>query len=40
MTEVWKERAKKELGEMEEEEVDEQLKELAASLPNDWPLPR
>ena len=39
LSEAWKERASKELGEVEEQ-VENQLKELAASLPNDWPLPR
>jgi len=39
LSEVWKERASKEVGEVEEQ-VEKQLKELAASLPNDWPLPR
>jgi len=39
LSEAWKERASKELGEVEEQ-VEKQLKELAASLPNDWPLPR
>ena len=39
LSEVWKERASKEVGEVEEQ-VEKHLKELAASLPNDWPLPR
>jgi len=39
LSEEWKERASKELGEVEEQ-VEKQLKELAASLPPDWPLPR
>ena len=39
LSEEWTERASKELGE-EEEQVEKQLKELAASLPLDWPLPR
>ena len=39
MTDAWKERASKELGEVDEQ-VEKQLKELAASLPDDWPLPR
>ena len=39
LSEVWKERASKEVGEVEEH-AEKQLKELAASLPNDWPLPR
>ncbi len=39
MTEGWKERASKELGEVEEE-TEEQIKELSATLPVDWTLPR
>jgi len=39
LTDAWKERASKELGEVEEQ-VEKQLNDLAASLPNDWPLPR
>jgi len=39
LSEAWKERAIKELGEVDEE-VEKQLNELADSLPNDWPLPR
>ena len=39
MAEAWKERASKELGEVEEE-TEEQIKELSASLPVDWTLPR
>ena len=39
MTDAWKERASKEVGEVDEQ-VEKQLKELAASLPDDWPLPR
>lgn len=39
LTEAWRERANKELGEVDEL-VENQLIELAACLPNDWPLPR
>ena len=39
LSEAWKERACKELGEVGEE-VEKQLNELADSLPNDWLLPR
>ena len=39
LTEAWRERANKELGEVDEL-MENQLKELAACLPNDWPLPR
>ena len=39
LAEAWKERASKELGEVEEE-TEEQIKELSASLPVDWTLPR
>ena len=39
LDDAWRQRARHELGE-QEEETETQIKHLAASLPCDWPLPR